>query len=121
MASSPTVVRVYQFRNGLLADITLERCDQILSRSPGGQGNILGRAEEWELVTPDRLAASREAQEVTSDVLETRVAVISLVLQHLACGRPDDARGLVERAWGSAEASQQWTRPRAEWEATSDR
>ncbi|HUL70271.1 MAG TPA: DUF5655 domain-containing protein [Gemmatimonadales bacterium] len=106
MASSPTIILVHQFRQGRLVNITQERCAKILGRTAAPR-TILDLGPEWEEITPERLAASRQASKPDYDVEETRVAVTTIALQQLTCGQDSAAVQVVNAAWPAAEVSQE--------------
>jgi hypothetical protein len=108
MADSPVLVLVHQFRDGRLVDVTAERCPHILGDTVMTPGSPYNLSQERALATPANLAASREsAGKASYEVEQTRVAVMSLVLQHLVCARDEEAARLVNATWPPAEAPEQ--------------
>ena len=116
MAESPTVTLVSQFRDSKLVDITIEQCTRILADTAHRLGSL---AWDREKATPSALAASRRMTDVrldsTGDVSATRAAAASIALQHLACGKADDARRWISDAWPPAEAPEVFARMRDSW------
>jgi hypothetical protein len=102
MASSPTVTLVHQFRGGALRDITPEHCERLLTDTTRSVGSLVW---DRELTTPARLAASKQAFDVTYEVGETRGAVTTIALQQLVCGRESEAAQLIAAAWPAREAT----------------
>ncbi len=110
MASSPTLIRAHQFRAGRFEDVTLERCDDILTNTTRGWST---RQWDWDRASPAAHAASRTAKEVTFEVEQTRVAVTSIVLQQFVCRRPQDAARLVQDTWPAGQADEYLEKLRA--------
>lgn len=97
MASSPVVLTVEQFRGGKLADITMEYCEELLT----GDATSADR----DRLSEEFLQASRTSEKPDTEVLETRRAAMSVLLQNLVCERVTAADTLVKRAWPVKEQS----------------
>lgn|GEM_PF-325764 len=109
MASSPIVILVHQFRQGKLVDITQERCAKILGRTAAPR-TILDLGPEWDEVTPEHLAASRQAGKPDYDVEQSRVAATTIALQQITCGQDSAAAEMVNAAWPPSETAETMVR-----------
>jgi hypothetical protein len=112
-ADAPVLSRVFQFRDGGLARVTAEYCTGLLTDT------TQRRDRPWHPDHPSAAAraASRAVKgKVPYEAESTRVAVVSLALQYLECGRRDEALHLVRETWPEAEADAQFARVENAWE-----
>jgi hypothetical protein len=101
----PGMLRVHQFQDGILRDLTRNYCASILHDRLAPQGETIAR--EWDLATPMMRAVSRitaDTGQITQSIAATRRAAISLVLQFFACGRAGDAARLAYETWPPSQA-----------------
>lgn len=106
MSDAPSIARVHQYRGATLTDVTREFCTRMLTDTTNAVGSL---RHDWDRVTPASRAASRAATDtskVTYEITQTRLAAMSLVMQHIVCGRDVEAARLANDTWPATQAAQ---------------
>lgn len=84
MARRPYATRVFQIRNGQLADITREHCDKLTAAS--------FFQEQEEQLKPEVVAKFRSGEKLAHDSESVTSAALSNALQMLYCRKKDEAK-----------------------------
>jgi hypothetical protein len=112
MANAPTLLRVFQFRDGALARITREYCPGLLTDTTWRED----RPRPLKHPSAEARAASHALTGQPSwQVEQTRANVMSLALQNLECGHRDAAERLVRETWPAAEADSAFAQIDSAW------